>query len=119
MAFKDQLSRLRKRKNLTQIDLASKMGVRQYIISSWETGRSEPNISQIIKLSDILDVPTDYLLDKEIIRASSEEEFNKVVENINKDIHDEFIEDIKSCCDNLSKSKKEKIAKIIRELVEY
>lgn len=95
------------------------MNVKQYVISSWEIGRSEPNISQIIKLSDILDVPTDYLLDKPFIKVSNEEDFNKIVKNINEDIHNGFIEDIKSCCENLSESKKEKIVKIIKELAEY
>ena len=119
MGFKEQLAKLRKRKNIKQVDLANMMNVKQYVISSWEIGRSEPNISQIIKLSDILDVPTDYLLDKPFIKVSSEEDFNRIVKNINEDIHNDFIEDIKSCCRNLSESKKEKIVKIVKELAEY
>ena len=71
MSFNEQLTKLRKRNNITQIELANLMNVKQYVISSWETGRSEPNISQIIKLSDIFKIPTDYLLDRPIIISSS------------------------------------------------
>ena len=44
MSFNEQLTKLRKRNNITQIELANLMNVKQYVISSWETGRSEPNI---------------------------------------------------------------------------
>ena len=119
MAFKDQLSKLRKRKKITQLELSKMMGVKQYVVSSWEIGRSEPNISQIIKLSDILDVPTDYLLDKEVIRTVSEEDFEKVIRNIMKDDEDSFIKEIKSLCEDLSDKKKSVIVNIINDLKEY
>ena len=119
MAFKEQLTKIRKRKNLNQSDLANMLGVKQYIISSWETGRSEPSIKQIIELSKVLDVPTDYLLDKPIIKVSSEEDFNKVVENVNKDINDDFINEINNLCDDLTPAKKDKLIKIIKEITEY
>ena len=45
MSFNEQLTKLRKRNNITQIELANLMNVKQYVISSWETGRSEPNFS--------------------------------------------------------------------------
>ena len=109
MPFCDQLSKLRKRQNITQIDMANRVGVKQYVISSWETGRSEPNINQIIKISDILNIPIDYLFDKEIIRVSSEEEFNKVIENMNEDTKDEFMNCVRRLCCDMSDERKEKI----------
>ena len=118
MSFGSQLTKLRKRKNMTQIDLANLMNVKQYVVSSWEIGRSEPNISQIIKLSDIFCVPTDYLLDKNIIRTISEDDFNKALENIDKDIKDDYLKDIKEMLDNVSDTKKAKIINIIKELSE-
>lgn len=116
MAFKDQLSKLRKRKKITQIELANMLGVKQYIISFWEIGRSEPSINQIIKLSDVLDVPIDYLLDKEMVRTTSEEDFCKVIKNIEKDTNDDFINCIKDLCFDMSSNRKEKIIKIIKEI---
>ena len=118
MTFNDQLSKLRKRKNITQIELADKLGVKQYVISSWETGRSEPNINQIIQLSDILDIPTDYLLGKTFIRTISEEDFNKVIENMEQDTNDDFLNCIKELCGHMSEKKKEKILNIVKELAD-
>ncbi len=119
MSFCEQLSKLRKRNNITQIDLANKMGVKQYVVSSWETGRSEPNITQIVKLCDILNVPADYLLDRSIIKVVSEEDFNKMVENIDKDIKEDFLKDVKDICKDFTDSKKHKVINIIKELSDF
>lgn len=119
MSFKTQLSKLRKRNNITQTDLAKRLDVKQYVISSWETGRTEPNIEQIIILSDIFQVPIDYLLDKEIIRTTNDDDFKKVIENINMDAQDEFISEIKKISENIPDNKKDKILNIIKELVKY
>ena len=118
MGFKEQLTKLRKRNNITQIELANLMNVKQYVISSWETGRSEPNISQIIKLSDIFKISTDYLLDRHIIITNSENEFNKVIENINKDIKDDFTKNLIEIFEDIPNNKKEKIINIVKEIKE-
>lgn len=118
MSFNEQLTKLRKRNNITQIELANLMNVKQYVISSWETGRSEPNISQIIKLSDIFKISTDYLLDRHIIITNSENEFNKVIENINKDIKDDFTKDLIKIFEDIPNNKKEKIINIVKEIKE-
>ena len=118
MSFKEQLTKLRKRNNITQIELANLMNVKQYVISSWETGRSEPNISQIIKLSDIFKISTDYLLDRHIIITNSENEFNKVIENINKDIKDDFTKDLIKIFEDIPNNKREKIINIVKEIKE-
>jgi transcriptional regulator with XRE-family HTH domain len=118
MSFNEQLTKLRKRNNITQIELANLMNVKQYVISSWETGRSEPNISQIIKLSDIFKISTDYLLDRHIIITSSENEFNMVIENINKDIKDDFTKDLIKILEDIPNNKKKKIINIVKEIKE-
>ena len=118
MSFNEQLTKLRKRNSITQIELANLMNVKQYVISSWETGRSEPNISQIIKLSDIFKISTDYLLDRHIIITNSENEFNKVIENINKDIKDDFTKDLIKIFEDIPNNKREKIINIVKEIKE-
>ena len=100
MAFKDSLRKLRIRNNLNQIELAEKLNVKQYVISSWEIGRSEPSINQIIGLSNIFKVPTDYLLDKDVIIVSSEDEFSIVAKEMMKDSIDEFDDSISIKFDN-------------------
>ena len=54
MGFSEQLAKLRKRKKIKQTEFAKMLGVKQYVISSWEIGRSEPSIKQIVKICDIL-----------------------------------------------------------------
>ena len=116
MAFKDSLKKLRVRNNLSQIELAEKLNVKQYVISSWEIGRSEPNIEQIIKLSEILNVPTDYLLGKDVVIVSSEEEFKIVATEMAKDCVDAFEECINKIRENCSDEQKKEIANILKSL---
>ena len=50
------IKRLRERKNLTQIELAEKIGVSSKAVSKWETGKGLPDISLIEPLSLALGV---------------------------------------------------------------
>lgn len=64
MTFKERLKELRLEKGVSQAQLgkivsASKMG-----ISHWESGHSEPSISQLIVLAEFFDVTVDYLIGK-------------------------------------------------------
>ena len=116
MAFKDSLKKLRTRNNLSQIELADKLNVKQYVISSWEIGRSEPSINQLIELSNIFKVPTDYLLDKDVIMVSSENEFNIVTNEMVKDSIDDFVECINNIRENCSNEQKKEISNILKSL---
>ena len=116
MAFKDSLKKLRVRNNLSQTELAEKLNVKQYVISSWEIGRSEPSINQLIILADIFKVPTDYLLDKDVIIVSSEAEFNIITTEMVKDAIDEFEECIENIRQNCSNEQKKEISNILKSL---
>ena len=50
------IKRLREMKNLTQIELAEKIGVSSKAVSKWETGKGLPDISLIEPLSSALGV---------------------------------------------------------------
>lgn len=50
MSFAWNLKMLREEEKLTQEKLAEKIGVSQKTLSSWETGRTEPTIGDVIKL---------------------------------------------------------------------
>lgn len=52
----------RKLKELTQKAIAVLLGVGETTFASWEQGRSEPPAEMIVKLADIFEVSTDYLL---------------------------------------------------------
>ncbi len=116
MAFKDSLKKLRIRNDLNQIELADKLNVKQYVVSSWEIGRSEPSISQLIELSNILNVPIDYLLDKDRVLVSSQEEFNIVTEHMIKDSIDDFEECVNAIRKNCTDEQKKEISNILKSL---
>ncbi|AUI71595.1 helix-turn-helix domain-containing protein [Companilactobacillus alimentarius] len=76
MELNEQLRRYRKQNNLTQKDLAQKLNVSDKTVSSWETGRTYPDISLLINLSSILKVSLDEFLKGDI----------KTVNKIDKDL---------------------------------
>ena len=116
MAFKDSLKKLRIRNNLNQIELADMLNVKQYVISSWEIGRSEPSITQLIELSNIFKIPVDYLLDKDVVLVSNEEEFNIVTNEMFKDSIDDFEECVNNIRQNCSDEQKKEISNILKSL---
>jgi transcriptional regulator, cro/CI family len=65
-SFSERLKELRKKNSLTQQELADKVGTNRVNVTKWETGRTEPTLENIVKLSKILDTTTDELLGKNI-----------------------------------------------------
>jgi DNA-binding XRE family transcriptional regulator len=41
---------------LTQLELANRLGVKERVITFWETGRSDPQIEQAVDIGRILEV---------------------------------------------------------------
>jgi len=62
MELKEKISALRKQKGMSQEQLAEQMFVSRQSISKWELGESMPDLSNIVRLSEIFGVSTDYLL---------------------------------------------------------
>ena len=56
------MTELRKRKKITQVQLAEKLGVTQGAVSQWEKGLSFPDVRLLVKLSEILECTVDELL---------------------------------------------------------
>lgn len=52
----------RKQLNMTQEQLADKLGVTQGAVSQWETGLSKPNVVMLVNLSKVLNCTVDELL---------------------------------------------------------
>lgn len=63
MKFNERLKELRNEIERIKM-LATKMKAADDCVYFWEKGRSEPSIEQIIQLSILFDVSTDYLLGK-------------------------------------------------------
>ena len=62
MAFSDNIIKLRNDINLTQEQLADKLGVTRQAVSKWESGQSMPDVEKLIQLSKLFRVTTDELL---------------------------------------------------------
>ena len=63
--FKDNLKALRIETGLGQVELAQALGVSKGIISLWENGLREPNMSSLIMLANYFKVTIDYLVGRE------------------------------------------------------
>lgn len=66
MTLGEKLQFLRKQQGISQEKLAEQLSVSRQAISKWETGDSFPDTENIIKLSRLFAVSTDYLLKNEI-----------------------------------------------------
>lgn len=62
MTLSDRLQELRKTHNLSQEQLAEKLDISRQAISKWESGQANPDINNLLKLSNIYEVSTDYIL---------------------------------------------------------
>ena len=66
MILADKIIYLRKKAGWSQEELAEKTGVSRQSISKWEGALSVPDMNRILKLSELFDVSTDYLLRDEM-----------------------------------------------------
>jgi len=62
MTLAEKIQILRKQSGMSQEQLAEKITVSRQAVSKWEQGESFPDIDNIVQLSKIFDVSTDYLL---------------------------------------------------------
>lgn len=58
----DNIRNYRKENNMSQDELAEKLGVSRQSISLWETGQTQPTIDNIIALAKIFNVSSDEIL---------------------------------------------------------
>ena len=58
----DRIKELRQKANLTQAQLAEKLGFTSQTVSNWESGTREPDIAALAQLSSLFNVSLDYLL---------------------------------------------------------
>ena len=76
------LKELRKEKNLTQEQLAEKLGVSGRTVSRWETGSNMPDISILIEIAEFYDVSIPELVSGERKSENMDEESKNVVESL-------------------------------------
>ena len=82
MEFNEKLQELRKRKGLTQEELAEVLYVSRTAISKWESGRGFPNIESLKSISKFFSVSLDELLSGEEILAIAENDNKQKVRTL-------------------------------------
>ena len=68
----ETISSLRKKKELTQNELAEKMNVTDKAVSKWERDLSCPDVNTISRLAEVLDVSVEELLNAKEQRKTSD-----------------------------------------------
>ena len=76
MNLGNKIMTLRKKNNLSQEDLAEKVGVTRQTISKWELGETSPDLKQAKVLSQVFKVSLDELGDNDIKNIISEKTTN-------------------------------------------
>lgn len=62
------LCAIRTEKKMSQLALSTKLGVAQETISAYENGKAFPSVDTLLKLCDIFNVSSDYMLDRTDVR---------------------------------------------------
>ena len=78
MEFSEKLQELRRRKGLTQEELAESLYVSRTAVSKWEAGRGYPNIDSLRHIAKFFSVTVDELLSgEELLDAADEDSRQK------------------------------------------
>ena len=73
------LKELRKERNITQEQLAEKMGVSRRTVSRWETGANMPDMDILIDISDFYEIDLREILDGERKKEHMDKEMKETV----------------------------------------
>lgn len=79
------IAKCRKEQNLTQMQLAEKLGITDRAISKWETGKSLPDSAIMLELCSLLKITVNDLLSGEVV----------VMENYNEKLEQNLLEMVK------------------------
>ena len=84
--FVQRLSQLMEEKNLTQVELAEKIGITNVTISRYLSGERKPRVEIVAKLANVLGTTVDFLLGNTCVISSSKmlEAFSNIAPNISK-----------------------------------
>ena len=90
----ERLKTLRKQNNLTQAEVAKRLGVTPALLSAYENSERFPSLERLIMLADIYHVTTDYILGRSyspnnrvlIDVTELSEEQRAIIQNLIKDM---------------------------------
>ena len=64
-SFTNRLVQLRKKRGLTQQQIADLVNVNRVTYTNWEKGKREPSFENLVKLADLLEVSLDSFFGRE------------------------------------------------------
>ena len=88
----------RKKKGISQEDLANALNVSRQAVSKWESSQSVPDMDKIIALSNYFNVTTDYLLKDEIETIDGADNYsskNVDMQMLNKELSENDFQNIR------------------------
>lgn len=114
MNLSDNLKKIRKDNNLSQEQLAEKLGVSRQSVSKWESGLAYPEMDKVLQICQMFNLNVDELLNQNI---SEVKEVKESKANVNKFI-DDFLNFITKIIDMFSSMKfKEKIKCLFEQVI--
>lgn len=61
MSIGERITELRKKQNISQVQLAKQLAVSRQAVSKWENDQTAPDTIKLIQLADVLDTDVEYL----------------------------------------------------------
>ena len=103
----ERIKQLRKKKGVSQAELAEQIGVKTNTVSTWERGTRKPDFEALNLLSDYFEVSFEYILgssDKEEARVKpTQDELDQLALSA---LADDLYDNIKKYCQLSTKSQK-------------
>ena len=69
--FGERIKELRNNHTWTQQELGDRLGVSKQSVSNWENGNIMPSIDVFVRMSDLFQTSTDYILNRENISTQN------------------------------------------------
>lgn len=114
MNLSDNLKKIRKENNLTQEDLAEKLGVSRQSVSKWESNQAYPEMDKVVQICKMFNLNMDDLLNQDIKEVNNSKQQRNT---INKYI-DSFLSYVTNTVDMFSKMRfSSKVKCIVEQLV--
>lgn len=103
MDYGHRFKKYRIKAGLKQNEAAEKIGVKNYQLGNYETNRSEPNISVLMKMSEVYDVSIDLLLGNKRRLNMLSQESGVMVDQVDFDELKKAVEEMVQKLDDIKK----------------
>lgn len=78
MKFADNLKKIRKDNNLSQEQLAEKLGISRQAVSKWESGQSYPEMDKVVQICNMFNYNMDELINENIKEVDESKESKNI-----------------------------------------